>query len=141
MSDAVRLLALRQEPLDVSEVYDAVSVAEAGGVALFVGTVRDHDHGRSVRTLGYSAHPSAEPMLKAVVEEVVEQYPVRAVAAVHRVGDLSVGDIAVVVAVACAHRGDAFVACRQLIDELKSRVPIWKHQVFVDGEEEWVGTP
>jgi molybdopterin synthase catalytic subunit len=141
MSDAVRLLDIRHTPLDISEVYDAVCDDASGGIALFVGTVRDHDQGRTVSSLGYSAHPSAELMLKSVVDEVVAQHPVRAVAAVHRVGDLSIGDIAVVVAVACGHRGDAFAACRQLIDELKSRVPIWKHQVFADGDDEWVGTP
>lgn len=141
MSDAVRLLALRATPVDIVEVYDAVGDEAAGGIALFVGTVRDHDEGRGVRALGYTAHPSAEHLLRVVVDEVVDRHPVSAVAAVHRVGDLSVGDVAVVVAVACAHRGDAFAACRQLIDELKSRVPIWKHQVFTDGDEEWVGTP
>jgi len=141
MSDAVRLLGLRASPLDIGEVYDAVRDDASGGIALFVGAVRDHDQGRTVRSLGYSAHPSADLVLQSVVEEVVAQHPVRAVAAVHRVGDLSIGDIAVVVAVACGHRGDAFAACRQLVDELKSRVPIWKHQIFTDGEEEWVGTP
>lgn len=141
MSDAVRLLALRDTPLDVTEVYDAVGHAAAGGIALFVGTVRNSDSGRGVRALDYNAHPTAESMLRAVVDDVVAQHPVTGVAALHRVGELVVGDVAVVVAVACAHRGDAFAACRQLIDELKSRVPIWKHQVFDDGEEEWVGTP
>lgn len=141
VSDAVRLLAIRETPLDVAEVYAAVTDQAAGGIALFVGTVRDLDHGRAVRGLGYSAHPSAEPELRAVVDEVVEQHPVTAVAALHRVGELALGDVAVVVAVACPHRGDAFAACRQLIDELKAWVPIWKHQVFADGAEEWVGTP
>ena len=141
MSDVVRLLDLRSTPLDITEVYDAVSDDAAGGVALFVGRVRNSDRRRSVQTLDYTAHPRAEPMLRAVVDEVVRQQPVTAIGAVHRVGELSVGDIAVVVAVACAHRGEAFAACRQLIDELKARVPIWKHQVFTDGSEEWVGTP
>jgi molybdopterin synthase catalytic subunit len=76
-----------------------------------------------------------------VAEEVVAAHPVRALAAVHRVGDLAVGDLAVVVGVSCPHRGDAFAAARMLIDELKSRVPIWKHQVFDDGGDEWVGLP
>jgi molybdopterin synthase catalytic subunit len=79
--------------------------------------------------------------LRAVAEEVVAAHPVRALAAVHRVGDLAVGDLAVVVGVSCPHRGDAFAAARMLIDELKSRVPIWKHQVFDDGGDEWVGLP
>jgi molybdopterin synthase catalytic subunit len=95
-----------------------------------------------VTGLGYSAHTSVVDELRTVAEEVVAAHPeVRALAAVHRVGDLDVGDLAVVVGVSCAHRGDAFVACRALIDELKSRVPIWKHQVFADGGDEWVGLP
>lgn len=141
MSDVVRVLGIRETPLDIAEVYEAVSDEASGGVAIFVGTVRDHDQGRRVRSLGYRAHPSAEQVLRAVLAEVAARHPVHAVAAVHRVGDLSMGDIAVIVAVACTHRGDALEACRELIDELKSRVPIWKHQLFADGEEEWVGTP
>ena len=77
--------------------------------------------------------------MRRVAEKVVADYPVRALAAVHRVGELAVGDIAVVVAVSCPHRGEAFEACRKLIDDLKHEVPIWKHQKFSDGTEEWVG--
>ena len=135
----VRLLDVRDTPLSVDEVFAAVQHPGAGGVALFVGTVREQDGGRAVSDLGYSAHPSALDELRAVVEQVVAAHPVLAAAAVHRVGDLAVGDLAVVVGVACPHRGEAFTACRELIDELKSRVPIWKHQTFVDGEQEWVG--
>lgn len=141
MNDVITLLEVRDTALSVDEVFAAVSRREAGGVALFVGTVRSTDGGKDVRGLGYSAHPSAVEVLRSVAEEVVSAHPVRALAAVHRVGDLDVGDLAVVVAVSCAHRGDAFTACRALIDELKSRVPIWKHQVFEDGGEEWVGLP
>jgi len=140
-SGAIRLLEVRDSPLSVDEVFAAVSDPAAGGVAIFVGTVRSLDAGRGVTGLGYSAHPSADAELRSVAEEVVSAHPVLALAAVHRVGDLVVGDLAVVVGVACAHRGDAFTACRALIDELKSRVPIWKHQVFDDGEDEWVGLP
>lgn len=139
--DPIRLLDIRDTALDVAEVYTAVAGAQTGGIALFVGTVRDHDGGRSVTALEYSAHPTALARLREVVDEVVAGHPVQAIAAVHRTGGLEIGDIAVIVAVACAHRGDAFAACRQLIDELKSRVPIWKRQVFTDGAEEWVGTP
>ena len=143
MSDdgVLRLLDVRDEPLSVDEVFAAVSDPGAGGVALFVGTVRGQDSGRGVVGLGYTAHPGALDELRAVAEQVVAAHPVRALAAVHRVGELAVGDLAVVVGVACPHRGDAFTACRMLIDELKSRVPIWKHQVFDDGGDEWVGLP
>ena len=141
MPGVVRLLDIRDTPLSVDEVYAAVADPGAGGVAVFVGTVRSEDGGRDVTDLGYSAHPSAMDELRAVVEEVAGKYPVRALAAVHRVGDLAVGDVAVVVGASCPHRGEAFDACRALIDELKSRVPIWKHQRFADGDEEWVGLP
>jgi molybdopterin synthase catalytic subunit len=139
--DPVRLLAIREAPLDVNEVLAAVEDAAAGGVTLFVGTVRDHDDARAVEGLDYSAHPSALDRLREVVEAVAARHPVTAVAAVHRVGTLAIGDAAVVVAAAAAHRGEAFDAARDLIDDLKATVPIWKHQRFTDGAEEWVGTP
>ena len=100
---------------------------------------RDEDHRRAVTGLGYSAHPQAVDRLRVVMEKIVADYDVRAIAAVHRVGDLEVGDLAVVVAAACPHRDQAFAACRTLIDELKAEVPIWKNQVFADGGSEWVG--
>ena len=139
--NVIRLAELRESPLSVDEVHAAVMDPAAGGIALFVGTVRDHDQGSGVVSLSYSAHPSAAAELRRVAEKVAASYSVRALAAVHRVGDLKVGDLAVVVAVACDHRGEAFEACRHLIDELKATVPIWKHQRFADGTAEWVGTP
>jgi molybdopterin synthase catalytic subunit len=137
---AIRLIALREEPLSVDEVHAAVMAAGAGGIALFTGAVRDHDQGRRVTALSYSAHPSAEAELRRVAEQVAEKFPVHGLAAVHRIGDLQVGDIAVVVAASCPHRAEAFGACRALIDELKASVPIWKHQRFSDGTTEWVGS-
>jgi molybdopterin synthase catalytic subunit len=110
-------------------------------VTVFVGAVRDHDDDRSVVALGYSAHPSAEVELRRVADRVVATYPVYGLAAVHRTGELVIGDLAVVVAVSCAHRGEAFDAAELLIDTLKDEVPIWKHQRFSDGTEEWVGSP
>ncbi|MDF3289502.1 MULTISPECIES: molybdenum cofactor biosynthesis protein MoaE [Streptomyces] len=140
LPDPIRLLAVRDTPLSVDEVFGAVGDDAAGGTALFVGTVRDHDGGPAeVTRLAYSAHPSAEAELRRVAEKVAADFPVRAMAAVHRVGDLRVGDLAVVVAVSCPHRGEAFAACRRLIDDLKREVPIWKHQTFADGADEWVG--
>ncbi|MEV6264935.1 molybdenum cofactor biosynthesis protein MoaE [Streptomyces sp. NPDC051784] len=137
--DPIRLLDIRETPLSVDEIFRAVGDDAAGGTALFVGTVRNHDGGQDVGALGYSCHPTAGDELRKVAEKVVAEFPVRALAAVHRVGELSVGDLAVVVAVSCAHRGEAFDACRKLIDDLKHQVPIWKHQRFSDGTEEWVG--
>ncbi|MBV9024806.1 MAG: molybdenum cofactor biosynthesis protein MoaE [Streptomycetaceae bacterium] len=138
--DPIRLLAIRDTPLLVDEVFSAVGDDAAGGTALFVGTVRDHDGGGDceVTGLSYSAHPTAEAELRKVAEKVAADFPVRAIAAVHRVGDLAVGDLAVVVAASCPHRQEAFAACRRLIDDLKREVPIWKHQTFADGTQEWV---
>jgi molybdopterin synthase catalytic subunit len=139
--NVVRLVAIRETPLEVTEVLAAVEDAAAGGVTLFVGTVRDHDDAKAVSQLGYSAHPSALDRLNQVVAAVAARHPVCAVAAVHRVGDLAIGDAAVVVAAAADHRGEAFDAARDLIDDLKATVPIWKHQAFADGSDEWVGLP
>ncbi len=137
--DPIRLLAISAEPLSTDQVLAAVADPAAGGTALFVGTVRDHDSGRGVTALAYTSHPSALAVLRNVAEKVAADHQVTALAAVHRTGDLLVGDVAVVVAVATAHRADAFAACRRLIDDLKREVPIWKHQSFSDGGEEWVG--
>ncbi len=137
--DPIRLLAIRETPLSLDEVHAAVGDDAAGGTTLFVGTVRDHDGGKPVEALEYSAHPTAVRELRRIAEKICADFPVRALAAVHRTGRLSIGDVAVIVAVSCPHRGEAFEASRRLIDELKHEVPIWKHQVFADGEEEWVG--
>jgi molybdopterin synthase catalytic subunit len=140
-SAAVRLLDIREQPLEVAEVLAAVQDPAAGGIAVFVGAVRDHDEERDVASLDYSAHPTALERLAEVAEAVAERHDVHALAALHRVGHLEIGDAAVVVAAAAGHRGQAFDACRALIDDLKASVPIWKHQRFADGDEEWVGTP
>jgi molybdopterin synthase catalytic subunit len=138
--EVIRLAELREEPLSVDELRAAVSDPRAGGIALFAGAVRDADHGRDVVRLSYSAHPSAVAELRRVAEKVAADFDVVALAAVHRIGDLEIGDLSVVVAVSCAHRAEAFEACRVLIDRLKHEVPIWKHQWFRDGGTEWVGS-
>jgi molybdopterin synthase catalytic subunit len=138
----VRLVEIRETPLSVDEVFQAVQDPAAGGTALFVGTVRDIDPTvdpeATVVRLDYSSHPSALDKLREVAERVATESGVIAVAAVHRVGELAVGDLAVVVAAAAGHRTEAFGAARLLIDELKAEVPLWKHEVFVDGETAWV---
>lgn len=138
---AVRLVDLRETPLEVAEVLAALDDDASGGLTLFVGRVRDHDGGKGVVGLDYSAHPTAITRLREVCEQVADRHRVQGVAAVHRTGALAIGDIAVVVATTAAHRGDAFAASRDLIDTLKAEVPIWKHQRFTDGSDEWVGTP
>jgi molybdopterin synthase catalytic subunit len=130
----------RTEPLSVDEVRSAVADPASGAIALFIGTVRDHDHGRAVAALSYSAHPSGAQELRAVAEKVAGRFPVRALAAVHRVGELEIGDMAVVVAAAADHRDEAFAACRALIEDLKATVPVWKNQLFPEGESEWVNS-
>jgi molybdopterin synthase catalytic subunit len=141
MADPLRLVDIRETPLDVDEVLAALDDAAAGGVTLFVGKVRDHDGGRDVTGLDYSAHPTALDRLTEVCRAVAGKYDVHALAAVHRIGTLAIGDAAVIVATSSAHRGVSFEASRELIDTLKAEVPIWKHQSFADGTEEWVGTP
>jgi molybdopterin synthase catalytic subunit len=134
----VRLIDIRETSLSLDEVYQAVSDPAAGGICVFVGTVRDHDGGEAVSGLGYSSHPTAVAKLREVADRIAGTNDVIALAGVHRVGDLAIGDLAVVVGASAAHRADAFDACRQLIDELKNDVPIWKHQTFVSGDAEWV---
>jgi molybdopterin synthase catalytic subunit len=141
LTPLIRLLDLREGPLDPTEVLAAVDDPAAGGVNLFVGAVRDHDRGESVDHLDYTAHPTAVERLQEVAAGVAEEFDVIALAAVHRTGRLAIGDIAVLVAVSAAHRGQAYDASRALIDRLKANLPIWKHQVFGDGREEWVNSP
>lgn len=136
----VRLIDVRAAELSVDEVRAAVADPAAGGIALFAGAVRDSDHDRQVTGLSYSAHPSAAGELRRVAEVIAEKFKVTGIAAVHRVGELAIGDLAVVVAVSSPHRAEALDACRALIDELKATVPIWKHQRFTDGASEWVGS-
>ena len=142
VSPLVRLLDLRETPLSVDEVFRAVHDPAAGGTTLFVGTVRDVDPSvdpqAEVVRLDYSGHPTALERMRDVIERVGRESGSIAVAAVHRVGELSVGDLAVVVAASAPHRAEAFEAGRRLIDELKAEVPIWKHEVFVGGETAWV---
>ena len=137
----VRLVDLRETSLEVAEVLAALDGAADGGVTLFIGRVRDHDGGRGVDGLDYSAHPTALAKLQEVCAAIAAEYDVSGVVAVHRIGALAIGDAAVIVAAASAHRNEAFVASRALIDRLKAEVPIWKHQRFDDGSQEWVNTP
>lgn len=131
---------VRDRPLSLDEALEAVRHPRAGAVAIFVGTVRDHDGGRDgVTTLGYSAHPDAAKALGVIAREIAAVDQVHGVYAVHRTGDLQVGDLAVVCAVSAEHRAEAFEGGRRLIEELKAQVPIWKRQEFEVGGHEWVG--
>ncbi|MDN5789548.1 MAG: molybdenum cofactor biosynthesis protein MoaE [Micrococcales bacterium] len=137
----VTLSEIRDAPLSVDEVLRSVSEPRVGGVCLFVGMVRDHDKGQSVEQLDYSAHPQAAETARDLAERLAADGRSVRIAVVHRVGRLEIGDIAVVVGVSAEHRAAAFEVCRELIDEFKATVPIWKHQRFGDGRDEWVGLP
>jgi molybdopterin synthase catalytic subunit len=137
----VVLADISETSLSVDAVITAVRHPRAGGIATFVGVVRERDHGEGVQTLDYSSHPSAPQVLRELAEGLASKAEVVRLAVVHRVGHLEVGDLAVVVAVSAVHRAAALDTCRELIDALKASVPIWKHQTFADGSDEWVGTP
>lgn len=153
---------LSAEPISVEQAIAAVESDTAGAVVSFSGVVRNHDGGRQVSRLSYSAHPTAHQVMADVVAGLVaehsvpavpdrasdagdagaegsgEQQPVRIWAA-HRIGMLGIGDPALVCAVSAAHRGQAFAVCAELVDRIKAQVPIWKEQFFADGTVEWVG--
>jgi molybdopterin synthase catalytic subunit len=135
------IVAVSAEPLDVAAHELAVDHPGAGAVVVFRGVVRDHDHDRTVVSLEYQGHPSAEQVLQDVVAEFAQDPAVLAIAVSHRVGVLGVGDVALVAAVATAHRREAFEICGRVVDEVKHRLPIWKRQIFADGTDEWVNCP
>ena len=118
-----------------------VSHRRAGAVVSFTGAVRDHDHERSVLNLEYEAHPDAGAVLDQVAQEVCGRHDVVALAVVHRSGRLAIGEAALVAVVSAGHRAAAFAACADLVDTVKARLPIWKHQFFADGTDEWVNCP
>ena len=133
--------ALTDQPISLTEHEGLGAHHAAGAVVGFAGVVRDHDGGRHVIRLEYSAHPNAGQTLAEVLAEVAGQADgVRAIAASHRVGTLQIGDAALVAAVAADHRQAAFEACARLVDAIKERLPVWKHQYFADGTEEWVNS-
>jgi molybdopterin synthase catalytic subunit len=141
MPSKIRQVGISESPLSVDQALRLVSGPAVGGIALFVGTVRDSDHGANVNSLDYTQHPSAVEVLTRCAERTADQHDVLAIAVEHRVGHLEVGDIAVVVAVGAVHRGEALAACADLINTLKAEVPIWKEQHFASGASEWVGLP
>lgn len=134
-----RLFEVREAPLSLDECFAAVCTPETGGVALFVGTVRNHNQGQAVTLLEYQAYAAmAQRELAAIALEIETELPGTTLACLHRTGSLAVGDIAVICAAGAAHRGEAFTACRELIDRLKARVPIWKREHGDDGPY-WIG--
>ncbi len=134
----VTLAEVTAEPIDEAAVRRSVEVPECGAVVVFSGVVRVHDQGRSILSLDYQAHPDAQRLLAECCQEEEATGGLR-IAAVHRVGSLQIGDVALYAAVAAAHRAEAFTACEQLVDRIKATVPIWKRQHFPGGASEWVG--
>jgi molybdopterin synthase catalytic subunit len=129
---------LTSQPIDLATLASSIAGAERGAQVTFAGVVRNHHAGRQVVSLGYSAYaPMAEEICAELVREVEHRWSVQ-VALSHRLGELVIGDVAVAIAVSSPHRGAAFDACRWLIDELKTRVPIWKHERYADGTSAWV---
>ncbi|AXB45507.1 molybdenum cofactor biosynthesis protein MoaE [Amycolatopsis albispora] len=138
----IALAAVTDAPISVDEHAALVADDAAGAVVTFSGVVRDHDGGKGVRGLVYEGHPSAGDVLARVVSELASRFDgVRAVAVSHRIGTLAIGDVALACAVAADHRKEAFLACSDLVDEVKARLPVWKHQTFTDGTDEWVNSP
>lgn len=129
---------ITHEPIDAQELIGAVQTPADGAVCVFYGVVREDSRDRKVQYLEYDAYPEmAEKKMREILAEVRARWPAQRAAIVHRIGRLSIGDASVVIAVASPHRGESFEACRYVIDRVKQEVPIWKKEVFTDGEE-WV---
>ena len=126
-----------EAPISVTELADAVHDAAAGAVVTFEGVVRNHDAERAVTGIGYSCHPTAGQVVKQIAQDVAQQGRVRALGVVHRVGDLTIGDAALAVAVSSDHRAEAFAVCSEIVEEVKKRLPVWKRQTFTDGSAQW----
>jgi len=132
------MVKLVSEKISIDAILETVEDHGTGGVVLFLGRVRDFADGRQVTAMDYEAYPDmAIKKMQELEEKTRSKWPVKQMAMVHRVGNLQLGDVSVAIAVACAHRKDAFEACRFAIDTLKETVPIWKKEYFVDGEA-WV---
>ena len=133
--------AVTDQAIRLTEHEHLVAVDAAGAVVGFSGVVRNHDGGREVIRLEYSAHPHADQILFEVLAEVAAAASgVRAIAVSHRIGSLLIGDAALVAAVSADHRAAAFDTCARVVDAVKDRLPVWKHQFFADGTDEWVNS-
>lgn len=138
---AVRRAEISEHPLDIDQHARDVEYAAAGATVTFAGVVRNHDGGRAVAELNYSCHPQAGQIIIRIANEIAHTATgVRAISVSHRIGPLRVGDIALACAVSADHRREAFETCARLVDEVKAQLPVWKHQVFADGAEEWVNS-
>lgn len=132
------MIAITVDPIDVAAALKSIELEQAGAIDLFLGVVRNSTQARSVNRLEYEAYDRmAVSEMEKIANEAHQRWPILRYTIIHRKGTLQIGEIAILIGVATAHRGDAFVACRYIIDTIKQTVPIWKKEVFMDGEE-WV---
>lgn len=135
----MKAFSLSDTAIDATQFVHEIESRGVGAAVTFEGRVRDHNEGRAVRGLAYEAYAElAEVEGGKIIAEARERFDVSQVRCVHRIGELAIGDLAVWVGVSAAHRDAAFAACRYVIDEVKARVPIWKHERYADGEVEWL---
>ncbi len=125
-------------PVHIQELSKLVANPHSGAVVTFCGDVRDHDGGKEVASLLYEIHPSAPEQIKLITQSIMGRFEIEKVAVAHRYGDIAIGETAFAVAVSAAHRQAAFDACAAIVGEVKAKLPIWKHQKFTDGSDEWV---
>ena len=125
-------------PVHIQELTKLVANPHSGAVVTFCGDVRNHDGGKEVASLLYEIHPSAPEQIKLITQSIMGRFEIEKVAVAHRYGDIAIGETAFAVAVSAAHRQAAFDACAAIVDEVKAKLPIWKHQKFTDGSDEWV---
>ena len=125
-------------PVNIVELTKAVTNPHSGAVVTFCGDVRNHDGGKEVASLLYEIHPSAPEQIKLITQSIMGRFEIEKVAVAHRYGNIAIGETAFAVAVSAAHRQAAFDACAAIVDEVKAKLPIWKHQKFTDGSDEWV---
>ena len=126
------------ELINSTDYQELVSDNSAGATVTFTGDVRNNDQNKTVLSLEYEAHPAAQEILEKVATELVKKHDVLKVALAHRIGLIPIGETAFVVCVSAKHRKEAFTACSEIVDEVKKQIPIWKHQVFADGTDQWV---
>ncbi|MEY3181613.1 MAG: hypothetical protein RL583_773 [Actinomycetota bacterium] len=125
-------------PVNIAELSKLVTNPQSGAVVTFCGDVRNHDGGKEVASLLYEIHPSAPEQIKLIAESIIDRFDIEKVAVAHRYGNIAIGETAFAVAVSAAHRQAAFDACSAIVDEVKANLPIWKHQKFTDGTDQWV---
>ena len=125
-------------PVNIAELSKLVTNPHSGAVVTFCGDVRNHDGGKEVASLLYEIHPSAPEQIKLIAESIIGRFEIEKVAVAHRYGNIAIGETAFAVAVSAAHRQAAFDACAAIVDEVKAKLPIWKHQKFTDGTDQWV---